>query len=245
MMTVTDPGRGRSPVAERKTLVAVVVAAYLAFLGIFGYLAADVQYFPGELDFSTWVQSWRTAWLDSVMKVVSTPGLVLVPLAVFASTFLFITGRRKEAVLILATLLVASVLTFAVKWVVARPRPSGELVQILVDAEGRSFPSGHVLRYASFFGVVGLVSTWNMGPSVVRSIIYGALALAMMAIGLSRIYLGVHWLGDVVGGYAFGAALVMAVAGVRQWWVVGVGRGRGGSVEDGGRDDGGTAAHSR
>ena len=213
--------------AERKTLIAVAVGGYIAFLGVFGYFAADVQYFPGGVDVSTWVQSWRTEWLDSVMKVVSTPGFVLVPLTVLASTILFVTGRRKEAVLLLATLLVASVLTFAVKSIVARPRPSAELVQILVNAEGRSFPSGHVLRFASFFSVVGLLSSWHMGPSIARSIIFGALALGIGAIGLSRIYLGVHWLGDVVGGYAFGAVIVMAVAGVRQWWVVGVGERRG------------------
>ena len=213
--------------AERKTLIAVVAGGYLAFLAAFAYMAADVQYFPGEVDVSTWVQSWRTEWLDSVMKVVSTPGFVLVPLAVLASTILFVTGRRKEAALLLATLLAASVLTFAVKSIVARPRPSAELVQILVDAEGRSFPSGHVLRFASFFGVVGLLSSWHLGPSVARSLIFGALALGIVAIGLSRVYLGVHWLGDVVGGYAFGAVIVMAVAGVRHWWVVGVGERRG------------------
>ena len=154
--------------AERKTLIAVAVGGYIAFLGVFGYFAADVQYFPGEVDVSTWVQSWWTEWLDSVMKVVSTPGFVLVPLTVLASPILFVTGRWKEAVLLLATLLVASVLTFAVKSIVARPRPSAELVQILVNAEGRSFPSGHVLRFASFFGVVGLLSSWHMGPSIAR-----------------------------------------------------------------------------
>ena len=56
--------------AERKTLVSVVAGGYLTFLAVFVYMVVYVQYFPGEVDVSAWVQSWRAAWLDSVMRVV-------------------------------------------------------------------------------------------------------------------------------------------------------------------------------
>ena len=91
---------------------------------------------------------------------------------------------------------------------VARPRPTDDLVQILRDLDTFSFPSGHVTYYVVFLGVLSFVSAGRMAPGPVRRVFHSTVVVALLAVGLSRIYLGAHWIGDVVAGYAIGAAVV-------------------------------------
>ena len=116
-----------------------------------------------------------------------------------------------------------------VKQAVGRPRPSGDLVYNFVDLEssssglggyfspgpaGHSFPSGHVMHYVVFFGVLALVAAWKMRPGPARWVVFTGLVLWLMAVGVSRIYLGAHWLSDVLAAYALGAVVLASVIGM-------------------------------
>lgn len=83
------------------------------------------------------------------------------------------------------------------------------------QAEGYSFPSGHVLHYVVLLGTLAFILSRAMKPGAAQRLMFVATALALMIVGLSRIYLGVHWLGDVIAGYAFGALVV--TLSVRAW----------------------------
>ena len=196
-------------------------AAYLVFLGVFAYLASAIDHFPGELRTVVWVDSWRTSWLDTVMKAISAPGFGLTAwsLVGVALTVLYLKGWRKEGGLILLATLVSSGVNLAVKEAVARPRPLPDVARVLGNLDGFSFPSGHVMHYVVFLGALAAVSTWNMSPGITRGLIHIALVIALMAVGVSRIYLGAHWFGDVVGGYAFGAAVLAAFVGIWRLWI--------------------------
>jgi len=195
-------------------------AVYLAFLGVFAYLASAIDHFPGELRTVVWVDSWRTSWLDTFMKAISAPGFGLAAWTLVGVAFavLYLRGWRKEGGLILLATLVSSGVNLAVKEAVARPRPPADVAGVFGDLDGFSFPSGHVMHYVVFLGALAAVSTWNMKPGA-RWLIHLALVMALMAVGVSRIYLGAHWLGDVVGGYAFGAVVLAAFVGLWRLWV--------------------------
>ena len=186
----------------------------LAALGVFAYFASVVVNFPGEVGVSTWMQSWRAPWIDNLMKVISLPGIlvVAVPMVILTSLALYLKGWRAESLLVLATAVGGRLIAIGLKEAVERPRPHDGLVQVLQEVDGYSFPSGHVMHYAVFFGILAVIAATRIGPGRGRNLTYGALALLLAAIGISRIYLGVHQLGDVVAGYAFGALVVAGAA---------------------------------
>ncbi len=196
---------------------------FIIGLVIFGYFASTVESFPGEVRSSTWVQSWRTPWLDTAMKVVSWPGAlpVATPVVLALSIGAYARGWRAEAVLVLTTTVAGRLVSIGLKEVIARPRPTDSVVQVLQETSGYSFPSGHAMHHAVLFGIVLVVLTGRMDPRAVVWTAGVALTIALLVMGISRMYLGMHWLGDVVGGYAFGAAVVMVAM-----WVWGSWRGR-------------------
>jgi undecaprenyl-diphosphatase len=130
----------------------------------------------------------------------STPAMALVVLAALA----FLGYRRRW--LEFVPLAAGAVLTYAawplVKDLVARPRPPGALV----DVSGFAFPSGHAANSVAYVAVA--VALAHTVPRLAgrAGIVVAAIVLAA-AIGLSRVYLHVHYLSDVLGGWGLGAAL--------------------------------------
>ncbi len=194
--------------------------ALLVALAVFGYFASVVGNFPGEVAISSWVQSWRSPWLDAAMKAVSAPGFGALPVVIVASAvaFLYVTRRRKECTCLLGATVMAWSLVAALKDLIERPRPSGTALDTYADLSGFSFPSGHVVGYVVFLGTLVLLSTWDMRPSLTKKLIHAGLGVSLVAVGASRVYLGAHWSADVVAGYAFGAVVVAATVGFWRLW---------------------------
>lgn len=101
-------------------------------------------------------------------------------------------------------LLVAGGLNRWLKALINRPRPDADR---LMEAHGLSFPSGHAMSSIAFYGFL-IYLTWRLTPKnpVLRWVLTLVLVLLILAIGLSRVYLGVHYPSDVVAGYLAGAA---------------------------------------
>lgn len=201
---------GRVPSGQRSFPLGMR-ATYLAAVGALALLASQVHQFPGEIDISLWVQSWRTQWLDGLMYAVSAPGLwqVAIPIVALTAATLFFAGRRRESFLVTLAVGSAAVANIVLKEMIARPRPPESVVEVFGSPSTFGFPSGHVMTYVVFLGLLAFLLTCRTRPSPLRTAAYGALTLALVAVGVSRMYLGVHTLGDVVGGYAFGAAVVL------------------------------------
>ncbi len=212
----------RTLAAYRSTKLAWAAAGatYLVALGVFAYFAAVVVNFPWEVTVSTTVQSWRTAWLDTAMKAVSELGVLRVagPLVAITAAALFIVRWRAESIFMVLTPSAGRLVTLVVKEVVDRPRPSESVVHVLQDAASASFPSGHVMHSVVYLGALAVVLNLKLRPSRRLRTAQALIVALVLATGLSRIYLGMHWLGDVVGGFAFGAAVVAAAVWTLRAW---------------------------
>ena len=130
-------------------------------------------------------------------------------------------GHARLAVFLIVTTLGGGLLDTVVKEVVGRARPS--LVAPVATAHGKSFPSGHAMSSTIAYGALLLVFLPAIGRRYRPAVIGGAVML-VLAIGFSRLALGVHYISDVVGGYILGLAWLAASTAAFSTWRVERGR---------------------
>lgn len=197
----------RDPRSRRLTLALVFVVALLTFLAL-AFLARGSG--PDGLDAqaNSFVSAHRTDAMSTFFKDYSGLGrwFVLAAAALAAIVALTATARRREAVFLFAVMVASPLLNVTLKLAFARSRPP--LDQALVSAGGYALPSGHAMSSATF-ALALVVIAWPTRWRVPVTIIAATFALLM---GASRIYLGVHWLTDVLAGWALAVAVVSGTA---------------------------------
>jgi undecaprenyl-diphosphatase len=149
------------------------------------------------------------AWLQIMFRDITPLGgyavVVLISLAVIG--YLLIGGKRAAALWVLVSVGGGAVLSNLLKLAIERPRP--DLVARLVDVNTTSFPSGHATLAAVTYLTLGaLLSRVEPRRHAKIYVLTVAVALTLL-IGVSRIYLGVHWPTDVLAGWCVGAAWAM------------------------------------
>ena len=190
--------------------VLVFTGVYLAVLVAFAVVADSVDELPGEVAVSEWVQSWQSSWMDAFMDGISAVGYreVAAPTTLAVVIALAFARLRMEAGVVLAATTVGYIINLGLKELIARPRPTADILRTLPELEDFAFPSGHVMHFAIFLGALAVVLPLDAARPGVRRLVYGLLGFILLATGVSRIYLGAHHLADVVAGYMFGAAVV-------------------------------------
>jgi len=126
-------------------------------------------------------------------------------------------GHVRLAVFLAVTALGGGLLDTVVKEVVDRPRPS--LIDPVATAHGKSFPSGHTMSSTFVYGALLLVFLPVIGRRY-RPVVIGGTALLVVAIGFSRLALGVHYITDVLGGIVLGLAWLAASTAAFSTWRV-------------------------
>jgi membrane-associated phospholipid phosphatase len=174
---------------------------------------------PAQLDGPALAESIedRNAGLTSVAVVVTTIGstVAMAVLAIVVGAWCWWRGRRADAVLAIGAMAVASLLFRVLKLVLERTRPP--VADHLVPVSNESLPSGHATMSIVVIGTL-VVLAWSGRSVVERTAMVAAAALWVGAVGATRVYLGVHWLSDVLAGWAVGAAwLAVCVAVWTRW----------------------------
>jgi membrane-associated phospholipid phosphatase len=132
-----------------------------------------------------------------------------------ACVFLLWRGRRRLAAYLVTTGLVGGAIDTAVKVLVSRDRPV--LEEPIATAFGQSFPSGHAFTSTAMYGAL-LLTFLPVVPKRMRRWAIGFYVLLVAAIAFSRLALGVHFLSDVLGGIALGAAWLIASTAAFSIW---------------------------
>jgi undecaprenyl-diphosphatase len=152
------------------------------------------------------------AWLPSAVRDVTALGssTVLTFIVLVAAIFLALAGRLRTALLVVSASFLGSVAVETIRAFIARPRP--QLTGQLMEASSPSFPSGH----AAISAIVYLTLATLLFPVLpnrrIRAFVLIVALVLTVSIGLSRLYLGVHWPSDVLAGWAFGGVWAML------WW---------------------------
>ena len=196
--------------------------AFLAGVAVMAallYLARVHSVFPGEEWVVSQLGQWRAGWLDLAIGILymaafGTPSLPYIQIGIVIFVML---RRRSDGLLLAAAGILPPALNLGLKELAARPRPDAALA--LVEETGFAFPSSHAVFAAAFYGaLIYLLSHWRAFPDrpALRRTVQGVLALLILAVGASRVYLGAHWPSDVIGGFLFAGLCLAALVAVHR-----------------------------
>ena len=205
----------RRPWYQTRRWGLILLAVYGILLALFTLLAVWVAYNPVlaiDVTITRAFQENQSPWLRYTMIAASFIGNVSalsLGLIVLAAVLFWMVDLRLEAIMVVVVSATSALLNWLIKLVVARPRPSASLVEIIQATSGQSFPSGHVMSYVAFWGLLfSLGIILFRGKHWWRTALLIISALFVVLVGPSRIYLGDHWATDVLGAYLIGGLLL-------------------------------------
>ncbi len=189
--------------------------AFLFFV-ILGYI---VKFYPDyltrlDVDFQSWLRGELPDHLNIFYKSVTTLGntpIILTYTALIAAFFYYLFKWRAEGMMLLGNILLMGVVSTLLKFVYNRPRPS--LQYLIANPLGASFPSWHAastMMVALSLCVI-IDQRLNNLPIIFKRLIQLALIGQAAIVGISRLYLGVHYPSDVLAGWLLAIALICIV----------------------------------
>jgi undecaprenyl-diphosphatase len=217
-VTPSTPGVVLRPSLGPATLTVVAgIAGLVATLVVLGSLAQAIRA-QEVLALDAWATPFlhgiASPGLDRVMEALTTLGSSLVIVPAFLVVMAFLAWRRRFGAALFLGLASGGALVIdgTMKLFFQRPRPQLPWAQVLPDY---SFPSGHTMNGFVFFVALALI-TWSVFGRRAGVLALAAALILAVGIGMSRIYLGFHYLTDVVGGVLAGTAwLLVAGAAIR------------------------------
>ena len=201
-----------------KKLRAVLFLGFAAAVGslfLFAWLADEVlegDTIQFDKAIRANVHQYASPWLTFLMRIITMLGSprFLIASGICVTIAFLIAGWRRAVILFAITFLGGVSLTETLKLSFRRVRPVPFFDTLLPMSY--SFPSGHALWAFCFYGVIAALISARIQSRILRVTIWALTTLLVLLIGLSRIYLGVHYPSDVIAGYAAALIWVLAVA---------------------------------
>jgi undecaprenyl-diphosphatase len=204
-------GRAISPENPRSLLiiffVAMLVLALIGFIVLVAGMVSHDAIPNADLSLFNLMREVRNAPADELMIPITMLGDGIVLTAMMATIVGWLMWRKAWRAAIASTTIFLGGKLFAVllKYGIHRPRP----LEAYGGSEIFSFPSGHATMAAITFGILAVLASHAMNRWS-RSLVYATCGLFVITIAYSRLYLGVHWLSDILGGLMFGGVMVAA-----------------------------------
>jgi undecaprenyl-diphosphatase len=216
----------RPPVRPATLTVVAGFAAVVAMLAAFGSIAQGVraqEVFALDTWATPFLHSIASPPLDWVMLRLTDIGSSLVIVPVFVVTVAALIARRRYGAAAFLTIAIAGgvLLDATMKAIFQRPRPQLSYAAVLPDS---SFPSGHTMNAVIFYVALALI-IWSIFGRRVGLTALAIAAVVAIGVGISRIYLGYHYLTDVVGAVLAGLSWLLVIGSAfrarRSWWTFG------------------------
>lgn len=195
-------------VLTNKKFLFISIALLSLFTFVFAILANELS--EQELDqfdlpIISWVQSFIHPQLTSLMKLftwIGSGGAIVLILVL--SIFIMVRNKKRwEALFLFIAISGGTVFNQLLKWIYKRERPE---IHRLIEETNYSFPSGHSMASFIFYGMLGYFLFLFVQTKWGKIGIITMTSILILIIGLSRVYLGVHYPSDVLAGFAAGGA---------------------------------------
>lgn len=190
----------------------ILVSASMTLLFLFIALANNVHtnglWVRADLQVMEKITSLRNHGLSELFLFCTHLGNwpILATFGVAAGTTFWLFGRKQFGPFLFQALVVGQIIYPLFKNLLRRTRPSVDLA--LIDQSGFSFPSGHATASFLFYGMMAFL-LWKIAKEKwLKLSLASGFSLIILSIGFSRIYLGVHWFSDVLGGWLLGGVLL-------------------------------------
>jgi undecaprenyl-diphosphatase len=156
-------------------------------------------------------------WIEEVGRDLTALGgmAVLTLLVVSTTAFFWLSSMHRAAVYVALACVGALAMSFGLKQAFDRPRP--DLAPHLAQVYTSSFPSGHSTMAATTYLTLGMVASRFVKRRRLKALFLGLATLVTAAVGVSRVYLGVHWPSDVLAGWAIGASWALVCWSAALW----------------------------
>jgi undecaprenyl-diphosphatase len=156
-------------------------------------------------------------WFEIVMRDITSLGstTVLTIVTLAAVFYLIMDGKRASAALVAVAVSGGALLSYVLKFGFDRPRP--DLVAHLVEVSTLSFPSGHAMGSAVTYLTLGALLARTQPRRRIKIYVLTVAVLLTLMVGVSRVYLGVHWPTDVLAGWCAGSAWALICWTVALW----------------------------
>jgi undecaprenyl-diphosphatase len=195
-----------------------LIVAVVAFL-ILAVLAKTAAYFTFDVTITQELQKFKPGWFGDVMYALSwigfAPQVDVISLA--GILFLFVSGLKWETVVTFVSVVGISILGPVIKLLVNRPRPDADLVNVIAQLSDPSFPSGHVLFFTTFYGLLFFLAYTLIKHTWWRTLLLVIFGGIVALIGVSRIYEGQHWASDVIASYLLGSVWLTLTVYLYSW----------------------------
>lgn len=196
------PLRGALSLVRDNLRLLVLLVCTIVFLALLGEVLEGEILRLDTLAYRFFVETLRSDALTPVVEAVTSLASVVV-LAVLAAVIAALAPGKAPGWCVTVNLVCVVALNAVLKAIVQRPRPEGFR---LVAESGYSFPSGHSMVAMAFFGLL-IWMIWRYHKRDAMRVVWCAFfALVIVAVGLSRIYLGVHYASDVLAGFCVSLA---------------------------------------
>jgi membrane-associated phospholipid phosphatase len=204
-MSGVDETRRSRDVRSRVAITVFAVAA-VSFALVAEQVATRAPLIARDLQVSVWLHghgnSSLTGFLLAVSRLHST--LCILAMALFAGLIVWRNGDRFHALWLALAVPGGLLLNVALKHLFDRPRPAWD--DPILTLTSQSFPSGHATGATLFYGFVACYAVWRMKGAAARALAIAACTTMVLLVGFSRIYLGVHYLSDVLASMCLGTA---------------------------------------
>lgn len=180
---------------------------------IFVMIAEDVfekELFQSDFIIYDYLVAHRTPFLTTLFKGITNFGGVIVLTSITILCVIFVK-KKKYKYVIPINLGVIAFLNIILKNFFERPRPDNFRI---IEETGFSFPSGHSMASMAFYGYLIYLIFTNVKNKKWRNILCSFLAVLVFLIGISRIYLGVHYTSDVIAGFCFSMSYLIFMISV-------------------------------
>lgn len=156
------------------------------------------------------VMNVRTDTLTSIFKIITNLGGAYVLIAVGILSLIFVKDK-KIGICINLNLILVTIFNVILKLLIQRPRPEAYR---LIDESGYSFPSGHSMVSMAFYGLIIYIICKKIKNKNLKYFSSTLIGLIILLIGFSRIYLGVHYASDVIGGFAISLIYLLLITNI-------------------------------